>query len=111
MPALRSRCLAVFVTAVSLFTRGVLADPGDLHPADRFSADAIRAWAAEHGTPLYVYDGDRIVRNYRRLAAAFAEVAPGARLHYAIKANSNPAIRVSFRCSSVSLGGCAGTAR
>ncbi len=44
---------------------------------------------AAHGSPLYVYDGDIIVRRYRDLVQAtqgFADV------YYSIKANPNPAI-------------------
>ncbi|MFN7941959.1 MAG: diaminopimelate decarboxylase [Thermoanaerobaculia bacterium] len=60
--------------------------------ADRFTPDQYRAWARDFGTPLYVYDGDRVVANYRRIAAAFRALYPATRVHYAIKANSNRAI-------------------
>lgn len=33
--------------------------------------------AEEHGTPLYVYDGDRALERLRTLREAFAEAAPG----------------------------------
>lgn len=66
--------------------------PGALHPADRFTPGELRAWAEAFGTPLYVYDGDRILANYRRIAQAFAAVHPQVRIHYALKANSNPAV-------------------
>lgn len=46
----------------------------------------------KYGTPLYVYDGDRIVRRFRALRDAFAEYAGDIRLHYALKANTNLAI-------------------
>lgn len=81
------------VVAVPAFA----ASPGELHPAERFSAAEWTAWAAEHGTPLYVYDGDRIEHNYRRIATAFAAVHPRTRIHYAIKANSHPAILALLR--------------
>ena len=45
--------------------------------------------AATFGSPLYVYDGDLIVRRYQALTAAvrgFADV------YYSIKANPNPAV-------------------
>ena len=46
--------------------------------------------AKEYGTPLYVYDADKIVSQYKRLTKAFS----GAKLKvkYAMKALSNPAI-------------------
>ena len=43
--------------------------------------------ADEFGSPLYVYDGNRIQAQYRRLANAFAHFPH--RLLYAIKANAN----------------------
>lgn len=46
-----------------------------------------REIAAEYGTPLYVYDAERIKAQYKRLHTAF----PGVRvsLHYALKALNN----------------------
>jgi diaminopimelate decarboxylase len=66
--------------------------PGSLPAAESLAAADLESWARKFGTPLYVYDGDRIAANYRRLAAAFVAVYPATRLHYALKANSNPAI-------------------
>lgn len=43
-----------------------------------------------HGTPLYVYDGDIIERQYKKLTGAFSSVS--LRIKYALKANSNQAI-------------------
>ena len=45
------------------------------------SADALRAIAAEHGSPLLLVDCEVIRRQYRALAAAL----PGVDLHYALK--------------------------
>lgn len=42
--------------------------------------------AAQYGTPLYVYDGDHIRHQYRRLREAFG---PSVRFQYACKANTN----------------------
>lgn len=47
-----------------------------------------RALAADHGTPLYVYDEARIRARCRRLKHAFAGLP--VRLLYAMKANDNP---------------------
>ena len=43
--------------------------------------------ASEFGTPLFVYDADQIVGQYRRLANAFS--VPNLKLHYALKALNN----------------------
>lgn len=48
----------------------------------------LRRLAAEHDTPLYVVDLDRVRENYRRLSMAF----PEARVQYAAKANTSPAV-------------------
>jgi diaminopimelate decarboxylase len=52
---------------------------GELMIAGR-SADS---WAAEHGTPVFVYDPAMVATRVARFRAAF----PGVDLHYAIKAN------------------------
>jgi diaminopimelate decarboxylase len=46
------------------------------------------ALAAEHGTPLYVLDPERVRANYRRFAAAF----PDAHVMYAAKAHTGRAV-------------------
>ncbi|HEX9746152.1 MAG TPA: diaminopimelate decarboxylase [bacterium] len=49
--------------------------------------------ADEFGTPLYVYDGDRIVENYRRIRDELEKYADrDVRVHYAAKANTSHAI-------------------
>lgn len=57
---------------------------GALTVAGRTAED----WAAEHGTPLFVYDMGAVARQVARFRAAF----PGVDLHYAIKANPHPAL-------------------
>lgn len=49
-----------------------------------------RELVTDFGSPLYVYDAEIIERQYRRLTSAFSEVPM--KVHYAMKANSNPAI-------------------
>ncbi len=44
----------------------------------------------EFGSPLYVYEADSIYSQYRKLRKSFAEVP--VQIHYAMKANYNPAI-------------------
>jgi diaminopimelate decarboxylase len=50
--------------------------------------DLLGSLAAEHGTPLYVTDLDRVRENYRRFAAAF----PDAHVMYAAKAHTGRAV-------------------
>ena len=51
--------------------------------------------AAEYGTPLFVYDGDMVVERYNDLF----RFIPWERLriHYALKANYNPALLTLLR--------------
>ncbi|MFB6174771.1 MAG: diaminopimelate decarboxylase [Candidatus Nanohalobium sp.] len=48
--------------------------------------------AEEYGTPLYVYDFNRINDQYRRLSEAFAEEFDKSSVNYAVKANPNPSV-------------------
>ena len=57
--------------------------------------DAVAAFtrlAAEHGTPLYVYDAETIREKARALRGAFAPRFARLKLRYALKANTNVAI-------------------
>lgn len=49
-----------------------------------------------YGSPLYVYDADKIESQYHRLANAFAKV-PRLRIHYAVKALSNISVLALFK--------------
>jgi diaminopimelate decarboxylase len=53
-----------------------------------WDGDRLAELAAEHGTPLYVMDLDRVRENYRRFADAF----PEATVMYAAKANTGQAV-------------------
>lgn len=46
--------------------------------------------AKEHGTPLYVYSGQTLRENYRRIAKTFAKVDN--KIAYSVKSNSNLAV-------------------
>ena len=50
--------------------------------------ERLEAVAADHGTPLYVVDLDRVAENYERFAAAF----PDAHVMYAAKAHTGRAV-------------------
>jgi diaminopimelate decarboxylase len=53
--------------------------------------------AREHGTPLYVYDPERVTANVGRLRAAFERAGVPHRIHYALKANRHPEYLASLR--------------
>lgn len=44
--------------------------------------------AQDYGSPVYVYDADKIASQYKRLTSAFKKVKQ-LKFHYAVKANSN----------------------
>ena len=56
----------------------------------------LTAVVREHGSPLYVYDADKITKQYKRLTKAFKNV-DNLRLNYAVKALSNVAILQHLR--------------
>jgi diaminopimelate decarboxylase len=53
---------------------------------------AVSTLAEKYGTPIYVYDEEKIRENYRRALNAFLKYYPDFRFFYAIKACNNPAI-------------------
>ncbi len=53
---------------------------------------SVEELAASYGTPLYVYEENRIRDNYRRALSAFRKYYPDTRFFYAIKANNNLAL-------------------
>jgi diaminopimelate decarboxylase len=58
-----------------------------------WSAATLRALAADHGTPLYVTDLDRVRENATRLGGAF----PDADVRYAVKAHTGRAVLRAVR--------------
>lgn len=50
----------------------------------------LEALCSQYGTPLYVYDGNIIERQYKKLTSSFSSVS--LKIKYALKANSNQAI-------------------
>jgi diaminopimelate decarboxylase len=48
--------------------------------------------ASKYGTPLFVYNGNRVIDNFSRLKNAFASFGVVPRIHYSVKANSHLAI-------------------
>ncbi|WP_167341927.1 diaminopimelate decarboxylase [Nonlabens sp. SY33080] len=60
------------------------------------NAQDLVAVAKEHGSPVYVYDAQRIISQYERLESAFAK-AKNLRIHYAVKALSNISILKLFK--------------
>ena len=50
--------------------------------------EVLQQLATEFGSPLYVYDADKIAFQYKRLQSAFNKVERF-KVHYAVKALSN----------------------
>ncbi|MGN0866657.1 MAG: diaminopimelate decarboxylase [Oligosphaeraceae bacterium] len=53
---------------------------------------SVEELASTYGTPLYVYEENRIRENFRRALGAFRKYYPDTRFFYAIKANNNLAV-------------------
>lgn len=49
---------------------------------------ALLALTEKYGNPLYVYDSEKIISQYKRMTSAFSAV-PKLKINYAVKANSN----------------------
>jgi diaminopimelate decarboxylase len=62
-----------------------------------WDAERLRGLAAEHGTPLYVYDLDRVRENATRLQAAFDRET----VSYAVKANTSRPVLANVRESGL----------
>lgn len=58
--------------------------------------------AKDFGSPVYVYDADKILSQYDRLTAAFSKVKT-LRINYAVKANSNISILKLLRTRGAGL--------
>ena len=50
----------------------------------------------KYGSPLYVYDAEKIISQYNRITDAFSSVK-SLKLNYAVKANSNISILKLFK--------------
>ncbi len=57
----------------------------------------IRKLADEFGTPVYVYDETRIIENFSRLNKTFKKYYEKTKIHFSVKANSNPYVLEIFR--------------
>ncbi len=64
------------------------AGPRGLQIGERAVADL----AAQHGTPLYVYDSARVAEHISLLRRTLDLIGKPARIHYALKANRCPAV-------------------
>ena len=63
-------------------------DPAHLHRMLELGGVPAATLAERYGTPLYVYEEERIRSAFQTLTRAFA--VDDLRIHYAVKANSNP---------------------
>ncbi|PIE01944.1 MAG: diaminopimelate decarboxylase [Acidobacteria bacterium] len=57
-----------------------------------FSVETLKSLAEQYGTPLYLYDGERIQYKVRKLTDAFQSRYDSVKIHYAFKANTNLSI-------------------
>lgn len=62
---------------------GLMYEGGEL----QFAGRSVRALAQSHGTPLYLYDADRLRKNLERLHAALDSRSIKHRIFYAMKSN------------------------
>ena len=63
---------------------------GDYVQARQAQAAPLLAAVAEHGSPLYVIDRDRLIERARQFVTAFEGVLPRVFVFFAIKSNSHP---------------------
>ena len=77
-----------------------------IHPllATVSDRNAVEELAQKYGTPLYVYDGDRLVSNLHRLDGALASAFSDYQICFALKANTNPHLLSLMRDSLQTLG-------
>jgi diaminopimelate decarboxylase len=61
----------------------------DSQSTGRFSHQQLQTYASEYGTPLYVYDGDRIAQKFHKLKQAYEAEYDRVKVFYALKANTN----------------------
>ncbi len=54
--------------------------------------DLLKKIAEKHSTPCYIYDAEKIRENCRKITKAFTKYYPKTEIHYAVKANNNPAV-------------------
>lgn len=82
---------------------GLEALDGRLH----FAGQDAEHLAREHGTPLYVYDPQRLAANVGQLQTAFGRAGVRHRLHYALKANRHHAYLSRLRAlGTVGIDAC-----
>lgn len=53
---------------------------------------SVQELAQKYGTPIYVYDEEKIRANFKRCYEAFSKRYPNFRIFYAVKSNTHPAI-------------------
>lgn len=56
----------------------------------------IKELVKEHGSPIYVYDKNRIKENYKKINDAFVSRYKNTRIHFSVKANSNINVLKTF---------------
>lgn len=57
----------------------------------------IKFLSEKYGTPIYIYDKQKIIQNYEKLFTAFQQNYTKTKIHYSVKANSNLNILKIFK--------------
>jgi len=73
--------------------------PSPVHHIGTVNKKLLLDLAAEHGTPIFVIDHEKLRENYRE----FRKHMPDVQVYFAVKANSNPeivAVSMSLQCRS-----------
>ena len=58
----------------------------------RFSHDQLIEYGKQYQTPVYVYDGDLIVKKFQKFNTAYKDAYGAVKIFYAVKANTNLSI-------------------
>ena len=78
-----------------------------MHPLRKIisNSDLMKSLAKEYGTPLYIYDADRIKNNVQVLEKGLSKYFHKSHICYAIKSNSNPHLLKTMLEACSQMGG------
>ena len=78
-----------------------------MHPLRKLisNSDLMKSLAKEYGTPLYIYDADRIKNNVQVLEKGLSKYFHKSHICYAIKSNSNPHLLKTMLEACSQMGG------
>ena len=78
-----------------------------MHPLKQLisNSDLMESLAKEYGTPLYVYDANRIINNVNILKTGLSKYFHKSHICYAVKSNSNPHLLKTMLKTCSDMGG------